>query len=99
MVKKVFFTFSMCIMLCIIVLALAFCRLLAHCSLREVKKAKQAHPSLLISTAMTGPRQKLKQINFYSGEGRTNRNLFVSWSTKSVDVMKQCLAQATVTIN
>lgn len=42
---------------------------------------------------------KPKQINFYSGESRINRNLFVSWSARSVDVMKRCLAQATVTIS
>jgi len=86
-------------MLSIVVLVLGFCRVLAHLLIQKVKKAKQAHPSLLISTAMTGPRQKHKQINFTLQKAGPIKNLFVSWSTKSVDVMKQCLARAKVSIN
>lgn len=72
-------------MLCIVVLALVFCKLLAHLLIQKVKKAKEALS--LFSRATTGPRQKRTQINS-SEEGRTNRNLFVSWSTESVDSTK-----------
>lgn len=82
---KSFLYLLLCIMLCMVVLALAFCKLLAHLLFQRVKKTKQEHPSVLISMAMTGTRKKKS----------TNKLL----STKSVDVMKQCLAQATATIN
>lgn len=54
LVLKVFFTFCMC-MPCTVVLPVGFfCKLLTHLLIQKVKKAKQAHLSLPISTAMTG---------------------------------------------
>lgn len=79
---KSFLYLLLFIMLCMVALALAFYRLLANLI---IQKTKQAHPSVLVSKAMTGTRKK-------------SRNKLLL-STKSVDVMKQCLAQATATIN
>lgn len=47
LLKKFSLPFLWCITLCMVVMALAFCRLLAHLLIQRVKKTKQAHPDLI----------------------------------------------------
>lgn len=79
----VFFTLCMCIMLCIIVLSLAF--YMSVSSKGPESKTVTFISSHLNSNGRTG--QTHNQI-MSSGEGWTNRIQFLSWSTKTMGIMK-----------